>query len=80
MKFSVDEMNVISIYDTTDRVNLIARLKEILPYIEDEEMTEITSSAILKLERMTDSEFSATEFKSVLTPEELEGYSNEQTR
>ena len=77
MKFSVDEMNVISIYDTTDRVNLIARLKEILPYIEDEEMTEITSSAISKLERMTDSEFSATEFKSVLAPEELEVYSNE---
>lgn len=80
MKFSVDEMNVISIYDTTDRVNLIARLKEILPRIDDEEMAEITSSAISKLERTTDSEFSATEFKSVLTPEELEGYSNEQTR
>jgi len=77
MKFSVDEMNVISIYDTTDRVNLIARLKEILPRIDDEEMAEITSSAISKLERTTDSEFSATEFKSVLAPEELEVYSNE---
>lgn len=77
MKFSVDEMNVISIYDTSDRINLIARLTEILPRIDDEEMAEITSSAISKLERMTDSEFSATEFKSVLTPEELEAYSNE---
>lgn len=77
MKFSVDEMNVISIYDTSDRINLIARLTEILPRIDDEEMAEITSSAISKLECMTDSEFSATEFKSVLTPEELEVYSNE---
>lgn len=77
MKFTVDEMNVISIYDTTDRKKLIVRLNEILPHIDDEEMSEITRAAISKLERMTDEEFSSTEFRSFLTPEEKEGYQNE---
>ena len=70
MKFTIDEMNVIAIYDTTDRKNLIARLKEILPLIDDEEMAEITGNAISKLERMTDGEFATTEFKQTLAPED----------
>lgn len=77
MRFSVDEMNVIAIYDTTDRNKLITQLKSVLPNIEDTELSEITEEAINKLERMTDEEFSSTEFKSFLTPEEQEGYQNE---
>lgn len=72
MTFTIDEKEIISMYDTSDRVKLIARLKEILPYIDDKEMAEITDNAISKLERMTDSEFSETEFESVLTPDETE--------
>lgn len=77
MRFSVDEMNVIAIYDTTDRKKLITQLKSVLPNIEDTELSEITEEAINKLERMTDEEFSSTEFKSFLTPEEQEAYQNE---
>lgn len=77
MRFSVDEMNVIAIYDTSDRNKLITQLKTVLPNIEDTELSEITAEAINKLERMTDEEFSAAEFKSLLTPEEKEGYQNE---
>ena len=77
MRFSVDEMNVIAIYDTTDRNKLITQLKSVLPNIEDTELSEITAEAINKLERMTDEEFSSTEFKSFLTPEEQEAYQNE---
>lgn len=77
MKFSVDEMNVICIYDTTDRIKLISQLKTVLPNIEDSELAEITAEAIEKLERMTDSEFKATDFKPVLTPEDMGVYNNE---
>ena len=77
MRFSVDEMNVIAIYDTSDRNKLITQLKAVLPNIEDTELSEITAEAINKLERMTDEEFSSTEFKSFLTPEEKEGYQHE---
>ena len=77
MRFSVDEMNVIAIYDSTDRNKLITQLKSVLPNIEDTELSEITEEAINKLERMTDEEFSSTEFKSFLTPEEQEVYQNE---
>ena len=77
MRFSVDEMNVIAIYDTSDRNKLITHLKTVLPNIEDTELSEITAEAINKLESMTDEEFSSTEFKSFLTPEEKEGYQHE---
>ena len=73
MTFTIDEKEIISMYDTSDRVKLIARLKEILPHIDDKEMTEITDNAISKLERMTDSEFAETEFESVFIPIETEG-------
>lgn len=73
MTFTIDEKEIISMYDTSDRVKLIARLKEILPHIDDKEMTEITDNAISKLERMTDSEFAETEFESVFIPNETEG-------
>ena len=73
MTFTIDEKEIISMYDTSDRVKLIARLKEILPHIDDKEMTEITANAISKLERMTDSEFAETEFESVFIPNETEG-------
>ena len=77
MRFSVDEMNVIAIYDTSDRNKLITQLKTVLPNIEDTELSEITAEAINKLKSMTDEEFSSTEFKSFLTSEEKEGYQHE---
>lgn len=72
MTFTIDEKEIISMYDTSDRLKLIALLKEILPYIDDKEMAEITDNAISKLERMTDGEFAEKEFESVLTPDETE--------
>lgn len=72
MDFSVDEMNVISIYDTSGRGNVISEMKQALPFVDDKEIREIMTAAILKLERMTDTEFSGIEFLSDTEPEDLE--------
>lgn len=72
MNFTVDEMNIISIYDTSGRDNVISEMKQALPFVDDKEIREIMTAAILKLERMTDTEFSGIEFLSDTEPEDLE--------
>lgn len=72
MNFTVDEMNIISIYDTSDRGNVISEMKQALPFVDDKEIRETMTAAILKLERMTDTEFSGIEFLSDTEPEDLE--------
>ena len=65
-------MNIISIYDTSDRGNVISEMKQALPFVDDKEIRETMTAAILKLERMTDTEFSGIEFLSDTEPEDLE--------
>lgn len=72
MNFTVDEMNIISIYDTSGRDNVISEMKQALPFVDDKEIREIMTAAILKLERMTDTEFSGIEFLSDTEPGDLE--------
>ena len=72
MNFTVDEMNVISIYVTSGSGNVISEMKQALPFVDDKEIREIMTAAILKLERMTDTEFSGIEFLSDTEPEDLE--------
>lgn len=58
MKFSVDEMAIMNIYDKSERVKLIIQLQEALEHIEDKEITDISAVLISKLVGMTDEEFS----------------------
>lgn len=55
--FTLDEMNLMCIYDTSDRVGLIIQLQEAMPYIENEELNKITSNIIQKLVGMNDEEY-----------------------
>ena len=57
--FTVEEENLICIYDISSRTALISSIKEAIPHYDDEpEMQEIATSAIRKLEAMTDADFS----------------------
>ena len=53
MTFSQDEINLMCIYDTSDKTELLKELRFSVPYIEDTELKEITETVIDKLERMT---------------------------
>ncbi|MBD9025882.1 MAG: hypothetical protein EGR09_03270 [Clostridiales bacterium] len=72
MTFTSDEMNLICIYDTSDKAELEKQLRLSVPYIENTELREITETVINKLERMTAEEFEQTEFIPTVTADYME--------
>ena len=57
--FSVEEENLICIFDVENRAALIGDLNNALPYFDEPELCELTENVIAKLNKMTDAEFSA---------------------
>ena len=72
MTFTSDEMNLICIYNTSDKAELEEQLRLSVPYIENAELREITETVINKLERMTAEEFEQTEFIPTVTADDME--------
>ena len=70
--FTLDEMNLMCIYDTSDRVGLIIQLQEAMPYIENEELNEITSNIIKKLVGMNDEEYREIELVPTISLKDWE--------
>jgi len=66
--FTIEEINLLCIYDTTTRAGLLADLRQALPDITDPELREITENAAAKLEAMTDAEY--IEIQPDLIPDE----------
>lgn len=62
MKFTFEEINLICIYDTGDRLGLIADIRGSLPHVYDMELRGIMETVIAKLEGMADVEFDAIDF------------------
>lgn len=61
-KFTVEEINLISIFENKSRSKVIQDISEAMKHLDDEELIELSSRAIGKLKDMTDEEF----FESVL--------------
>lgn len=62
MNFTVEEMNLMCIYDTGSRAALLSEVRESLPDVYDPELREIMEAVIVKLEAMTDEDFAAIGF------------------
>jgi hypothetical protein len=60
--FSVEEINLMCIFNTGDKAGLLAELLESLPGIYDPDMREIYESAIAKLETVSDEDFAGVGF------------------
>jgi hypothetical protein len=60
--FSVEETNLMCIFDTKDKAALLAELQESLTYIDDPDMRDIYESTISKLESISDEDFSGAGF------------------
>ncbi len=58
-RFSIDELNLMCIYDTGTRSGLIAELEKIAPEltVEDAELAGLVQSALKKLIDMSDQEY-----------------------
>ncbi|MCL2774876.1 MAG: transposon-transfer assisting family protein [Oscillospiraceae bacterium] len=61
-KFSAEEINLMCIYDTTNRVKLISDIKNNLPDVSDPELIEIMETVIDKLEHTTNEDFTSINF------------------
>ena len=55
-RFTVEELNLISIYIYADRSSLIEEMSDALPYM-DEDMRELADRTLEKLRTMSDEEF-----------------------
>ena len=60
-RFSDEEKSIIGMYNTADRVELIVKIKEAIPYIEDTDLKDTAADIISKLVGMTDREFADLE-------------------
>jgi len=61
-KFSAEEINLMCIFDTSDRDSLLSDLRAGLADVYDPDMREVFESAVEKLERLSDEEFSEIGF------------------
>ena len=57
MEFSMEEINLMCIYDCTSRSGLIDELDEAMEYVDDLEILRLMEQTIDKLYRTTDAQF-----------------------
>ena len=59
-EFQPDEMTLMALYDTGTRNGLIAALKEMRPYMDEDEkaLQDMTDAVLEKLDAMTDEQYS----------------------
>lgn len=62
--FTVEEINLMCIFDTEEREKLITDIKQIIPYIKDCDMEKLEKQVIDKLTNMTDAEFTQLVFEA----------------
>jgi len=62
MNFTVEEMNLMCIYETGSKTALLAGIRESSPDVYDPELREIMETVIGKLDALTDEEFSQIGF------------------
>lgn len=71
-KFTVEEINLMCIFDTTSRAALLAEMRESLPHVYEPELVEIMQTVTGKLDRLTDEEFAEIGFYAADNFEEME--------
>ena len=56
-KFTVEEINLMCVFEGQDRNGMIADIKNTIPHIQDSDMAELAGQVLEKLEAMSDAEF-----------------------
>lgn len=56
-KFTVEEINLMCVFEGQDRTGMIAEIKNVIPHIQDSDMAELAEQVKEKLEAMSDEEF-----------------------
>lgn len=56
-KFTVEEVDLMCVFEGQDRMCMIADIKNVIPHIQDSDMVELAGQVLDKLEAMSDEEF-----------------------
>ena len=56
-KFTVEEINLMCVFEAKWRIELIEDIDRVLPHLDDKDMDELANRVIGKLQNMTDEEF-----------------------
>ena len=70
--FTIEEENLICIFDTSSRIALISDIRSAIPDFDEPELREIAENALGKLERMSDAVFSDLTFHPAYSGDEDE--------
>ncbi len=66
--FTVEEINLMCVFNTDSRSKMINDIQNVIPQLEDNDMEELAERVLRKLEKMSDAEF----VEIVLEPAEEE--------
>ena len=55
--FTVEEINLMCVFEAKGRTELIEDINRVLPHLDDNDMEELANRVIGKLQNMTDEEF-----------------------
>ena len=55
--FTVEEINLMCVFEANGRTELIEDIGRVLPHLDDRDMEELANKVIGKLQNMTDEEF-----------------------
>ena len=75
-KISIEMMNLMCIFDCSDRAALIKDIGGSLPYIDDTDMADLMRQTVKMVEAMTDEEFAEIEFEPVWDEGEDDEYAD----
>ena len=56
-KFTVEEINLMCVFEGQDRMGMVADIKNVIPHIQDIDMVELAGQVLGKLEAMSNEEF-----------------------
>ncbi len=75
-KISIEMMNLMCMFDYSDRVSLIEDIGASIPYIDDTAMAYLMEQTVLFLEDMTDEDFAKIEFEPMWDEDEEDAYAD----
>lgn len=62
MRLNVEEMNLLYMFDTSNKKAAVQDILDRFPFLENEELKKICQQTVKKLEAMTDEEFGQIDF------------------
>ena len=62
--FTVEESNIISIFASKNRTKVMQDISNAIPYLDDEEMIDLSLRVVDKLKAMSDEEFARLEIEA----------------